>query len=78
MMLEIQGSCVEDQTLSIDGDPGSYTLGAATLDPETIRSSCLVTLTLRRQRAGVVDPNLNAGSSFVLEQVRKTTFSSYR
>jgi hypothetical protein len=78
MTLDIQGSCVEDQTLSIDGDPGTFTLGAVELQPETIRSACLVTLTLHRTRTGVVDPNLNAGSRFLLEQVRQTTFNSHR
>jgi hypothetical protein len=78
MTLGIQGSCVEDQTLPIDGDPGTYTLTTGTLDPETTRPSCVVTLTLRRSRGGVADPNLNPGSTFTLEQVRTTTFHSYR
>jgi hypothetical protein len=75
MVLEIQGSCVEDRTVTLDGDPGSTT---PALDFESTPSSCLVTLTLHRVRAGVVDPNLNAGSSFSLEQVRTTTFNSHR
>jgi len=33
-------------------------------------------MTLRRSRAGVVDANLNAGSSFLLEQVRRAAFYS--
>jgi hypothetical protein len=78
MMLDIQGSCVEDQTLTIDGDPGTYVLTTGVLDPETIRSSCVVTLTLHRMRTGVVDPNLNPGSTFLLEQIRQTTFYSHR
>jgi hypothetical protein len=77
MTLGIQGGCVEDQTLAIDGDPGTYALTTGTLDPETTRPSCIVTLTLRRSRRGVADPNLNAGSSFSLEQVRTTTFYSH-
>jgi hypothetical protein len=78
MVLEIAGSCVEDRAITIDGDPGSLMLSAATLMPETIPSSCLVTLTLHRERTGVVDANLNPGSTFLLEQVRKTTFTSHR
>jgi hypothetical protein len=78
MMLDIQGSCVEDRTISINADPGDYTLTTTTLEPETIPSSCLVTLTLHRVRTGVADPNLNPGSAFFLEQVRTTTFHSHR
>jgi hypothetical protein len=78
MVLEIQGSCVEDRAVVLDGDPGTFTLSAAVLEPETIPSSCLVTLTLHRERTGVVDANLNAGSTFSLEQVRTTTFTSHR
>jgi hypothetical protein len=78
MVLGIQGSCVEDRAITLDGDPGTFTLSAAVLQPETIPSSCLVTITLHRERAGVVDTNLNAGSTFLLEQVRTTTFTSHR
>lgn len=78
MRLDIQGSCVEDRILSLDADTGTFTLSSATLMPETIHSACLVTLTLHRLRAGVVDPNLNPGSAFRLEQVRTTTFNSHR
>jgi hypothetical protein len=78
MLLDIKGSCVEDQTITIDGDPGSFTLSSATLDPELTPSSCLVTLNLHRVRRGVVDSNLNSGSTFFLEQVRTTTFVSHR
>jgi len=73
MTLEFQGSCVEDRSFAIDGDPGTY---AFTLEGETYPSSCQVAMTLRRSRAGVVDPNLNAGSSFLLEQVRTASFFS--
>jgi len=75
MVLQVQGSCVEDQSIVLDGDPGTAT---PPLDFETIRSTCLVTLTLHRERTGVVDPNFNPGSSFMLEQVRTTQFNSYR
>jgi hypothetical protein len=75
MVLQIQGGCVEDQSITLDGDPGSY---APPLDFETIDSSCLVTLTLHRERDGVVDANLNPASTFMLEQVRQTQFRSYR
>jgi len=75
MVLNVQGSCVEDRTITLDGDPGTY---APPLEFETLRSSCLVTLTLHRERAGTVDPNLNPGSTFLLEQVRQTQFNSYR
>lgn len=78
MMLDIAGSCVEDRTIFIDGDPGSQALSATSLMLETIPSSCLVTLTLHRVRTGVVDPNLNPGSTFSLEQVRTTTFFTVR
>lgn len=73
MTVEFQGSCVEDRSFAIDGDPGTY---AFTLEGETYPSSCQVTMTLRRSRAGVVDPNLNPGSSFLLEQVRTASFTS--
>jgi hypothetical protein len=73
MTLEVQGSCVEDFSVTIDGDPGSYPLN---LDGETYPSSCTVTMKLHRSRAGVVDPNLSPGSSFVLEQVRTAAFHS--
>ncbi|HMF43936.1 MAG TPA: hypothetical protein VKQ32_24855 [Polyangia bacterium] len=73
MLLAFQGSCVEDVSFAIDGDPGTY--GFA-LEGEFSPSSCTVTMTLTRSRAGVVDPNLNPGSSFVLEQVRTAAFHS--
>jgi hypothetical protein len=73
MVLDIQGSCVEDMAIAIPGDPGTYVLP---LDGEIRDPSCQVTLTLHRSRVGVADPNLNAGSSFLLEQVRTTTFTS--
>lgn len=78
MALDIRGRCVEDRTIWIDGDPGRYILSRATLEPEHIPSACLVTLTLRRVRNGAVDPHLNPGSRFRLEQVRETTFHSHR
>jgi hypothetical protein len=75
MTLQIEGSCVEDRSISIPADPGSFTLP---LEYETIPSGCLVTLTLHRSRVGVVDSNLNSGSTFTLEQVRTTMFGSQR
>jgi hypothetical protein len=78
MILQIAGSCVEDRAISLDGDPGRLAISGTTLQPELTPSSCLVTLTLHRERTGVVDTNLNAGSSFVLEQIRTTTFTSHR
>jgi hypothetical protein len=44
---------------------------------ETYPSSCQVTLTLHRTRAGVLDPNLTSASTFSLEQVRTIAFFAH-
>jgi hypothetical protein len=74
MTLDLTGSCVEDLSIPIAGDPGSY---SPTLDWETSPSSCQITLTLHRVRSGVIDPKLASGSTFSLEQVRTTSLFAH-
>jgi hypothetical protein len=74
MTLDVSGSCVEDVSIFIADDPGSY---APPLAYETYPSSCQVTLTLHRTRGGVLDPNLTSASTFSLEQVRTIAFFAH-
>src|SRR5262245_8113407 len=67
--LETQGSCVDNRSISVAGDPGTYTFSPGTLRQSPDSSSCQATITIHRTRSGVVDTNLNSESSFTLEQV---------
>ena len=76
MSLTLQGSCFEDLSIPVTGDPGTYALPALERDSPNPNATCQATLTVRRSRVGVVDPNLSSDSSFTLEQLRTATFTA--
>ena len=81
MSLEVDddiGGCIFSDDLDIAGDDGSYTIAAGTLESTSSQDpeECDVTATLSRERGGENDPILDGESSFVLRQVRSTTFAS--
>jgi hypothetical protein len=80
MALAVSGDCIASQILAVYDDPGTYTLAPGTLilsdGADAATASCTVNVVLRRARVASVDPNLSAVSSFLLEQVRSTAFST--
>jgi len=63
MLLEMDGSCLFFWEGEIDGDPGTYTIPANTLEQATddTEDSCTVTLRLWRRSVGTVDPAFDDG-----------------
>lgn len=79
MSWEAVGECIERAASTISGDPGTLTIDAAVLskrmDPNT-PERCLVTIAIRRSRAGQLDPHYGKGGSAAGVQERKLTFMS--
>jgi major membrane immunogen (membrane-anchored lipoprotein) len=75
--LTVEGECFDDVSVSLEDDPGSYTIQAGTLtsvgDPP---SACEATVRLSRRNNGTLDPGFGEGGSVVCSQVRTTTFRS--
>jgi hypothetical protein len=72
------GGCIFSDGFDIGGDDGSYVIRAGTLDSTSSRDpeECDVTATLTREREGTIDPAIDRESTFILRQVRSTTFAS--
>ena len=76
--IELKGDCIFKWHKDGIADTGSYTIPKGDIDstggdhPET----CNLTITVKRSRQGSADSHLDEESSFVLEQVRTTTFKS--
>jgi hypothetical protein len=78
MEWEIEGDCIQDTLALIHGDPGSYTIpsGMFLQPPYATESTCTVTVTLRRYRAGTLDPAYGQGGNIYGVQARTATFTS--
>jgi hypothetical protein len=75
--LTVEGACFDDLQVSLEDDPGTYTIQAGTLasagDPP---SACEATVALSRRNNGTLDPGFGEGGLVVCSQVRTTTFRS--
>jgi hypothetical protein len=80
MTLLISGDCLNDEVdISLE-DTGSYVINAGTLeleeDDDKFEESCSGTITVRRTRAGSVDPAFEEGGTVTATQVRSVAFRS--
>jgi hypothetical protein len=80
MRIELSSNCISgvNGSFLVPSDPGVFTIAGNTLklsDPAHA-TTCDVAVTLRRQRRGTADASLNASSTFLLEQMRYTSFQS--
>jgi hypothetical protein len=75
--LTVDGDCFSDLSVSLEDDPGSYTIQAGMLpslgDPAT---ACVATVRLSRTNSGSLDPAFGEGGSVVCSQTRTVTFRS--
>lgn len=79
MSWQANGSCIQLQTGSIQGDPGTFTIAKGTLVPadSTMKAtSCQVTVAVIRSRAGTIDSHFGYGGSAAGQQQRSFQFQS--
>ncbi|HTR52515.1 MAG TPA: hypothetical protein VMJ10_17495 [Kofleriaceae bacterium] len=79
MTWQIEGTCIEGASGTIDGDPGAQTIAGNTLVKASgngVPDSCTATLTVARTRVGQLDPHFGHGGSIVGEQARTATFTT--
>lgn len=79
MAWRLSGTCIQDQSGTVDGDPGTLTVAGNTImQPQsaTVEESCDVTLTLTRSRPGTLDPHYGKGGEIEGRQTRSLTFTS--
>jgi hypothetical protein len=76
--IELEGDCVRDEQLRVEGDPGRYVIPAGTISAWHMqeKETCNVALRLVLTRKGTTDPALSSDSSFQLRQVRATRIVS--
>jgi hypothetical protein len=77
----LSGSCIMGSgNVGVSGDPGSFTLARGSIlavpNQPPSQSSCEVTLTITRTRAGTVDPAYGSGGQMNCVQTRSATFTS--
>ncbi len=73
MSWEAKGDCIEDESSPITGDPGTVTIAANTLTKRMgamIEDNCAVTFTIKRSKAGQLDPNYGKGGTVFGVQYR--------
>ena len=75
MILLVTGDCFFNEEVALDGDTGSAVLEAGTLEwaDETEPETCQATLTIRRSRAGDLDPGYGEGGVAVGRQDRSVS-----
>lgn len=79
MAWKATGACIGDTQGTITGDPGSWMIQAGTFtkrDGQNIADSCMVTITMTRSRAGVVDSHYGKGGTAVGIQERTVSVTS--
>ena len=73
MSWQATGDCIDLAAGTLTGDPGGFSLPATTLKKRMgggVADSCMVTLAVRRSRAGAVDPAYGKGGYIAGAQVR--------
>lgn len=79
MSWEITGDCIQREAAPVDGDPGTVTIAANTIEKrldQNTPDTCMVTVAIRRTRAGSVDPGYGRGGSAAGVQERRVMFMS--
>jgi len=71
--VELEGNCIEDTTVAMEGDPGTYTFNVGSFDvPDGQEdTSCDGTVTVRRTRSGTLDAALTSGGTLLAVQQRE-------
>jgi len=75
MRWEAKGDCIQTATGSIPVDTGTITIAAASLLASPQTASCAVTLTVTRERGGILDAHFKGGT-IVGQQARAAVFTS--
>jgi hypothetical protein len=73
------GDCIRSQSGTPGGDPGSFFINHALIQPldnVSATKSCTVTISVQKTRSGQIDPAFGAGGSFVAKQTRTVSFVS--
>jgi hypothetical protein len=79
MAWKATGACIGDTQGTITGDPGSWMIQAGTFtkrEGQNIADSCMVTITMTRSRAGVLDSHYGKGGTAVGIQERTVSVTS--
>jgi hypothetical protein len=79
MAWDATGPCIVNAHGAITGDPGSVTLPAGVLQKQqgqNVPDSCMVSFTLSRSRAGVLDPHYGKGGTVFASQDRGAMWMS--
>jgi hypothetical protein len=78
MHIHLNGNCIFFEDIDVPGDSGTHTIAANELKPTNsmMPGSCDVKVDITRSRNGKADATFDSESSFVLEQVRTTSFTS--
>ena len=79
MAWKATGACVGDTQGTIAGAPGTMTIAAGTLvkrQGQNIADSCLVTITVTRSRAGILDTHYGKGGAVTGSQDRTVSVMS--
>ncbi|UQA55012.1 hypothetical protein [Polyangium aurulentum] len=78
MRIHLDGNCIFFENIDVPGDTGKHTIAADSLRPTNsmMPESCDVNVEITRSRTGKADTTFDSESSFVLEQVRRTSFTS--
>jgi hypothetical protein len=69
---QASGNCIEVTAGAAASDSGSITIPAGTLTATGSATSCVVTVSLTRERAGVLDAHSGKGGEIQGQQVRTT------
>jgi hypothetical protein len=77
----LSGSCISAPSgATVSGDPGTFTLARGSIlglqNQPPAQTSCQVTLTITRTRAGTIDPAYGSGGQINCVQTRSVTFTS--
>jgi hypothetical protein len=76
----LSGSCITGSNATVSGDPGTFTLSRGSIlgvqGQASTQTSCQVTLTITRNRAGTIDPAYGSGGQINCVQTRSVSFTS--
>ena len=73
---QASGDCIEVATGAAASDSGSITIPAGMLTANSGSTSCMVTVSLTRERAGTLDPHFGKGGEIQGQQVRTAMTTS--
>ncbi len=79
MRWSAHGDCIEDESDTSTVDEGAFVIPANLLHKRTgdnVADTCAVTVTIRRSKAGLLDPHYGKGGTIAGVQARSITFTS--